>query len=95
MKQFLAQQKADFKAAKAMFKKLLEEDTSLSNQQRKQILEERKRELQQQQKANEEDHLQSLKTKAAQNKVKFQQKVMQDRQGFEKELLQQVCQDYV
>lgn len=90
MKQFLAQQKADFRATKAVFKKQLEEDVNMSGVQRKQILEERKRELQVQQKSNEEDHLQILRTIADQNRVEFQQKMMQDRQSFEKGLLQQV-----
>ena len=90
MKQYVAQQRTDFKAAKALFKRHLEEDTSLSNVQRKQLLEDRKRELQQQQKVNEEEHLQKFKIQAAKKKVEFQQKVMQDRQSFEKDLLQQV-----
>lgn len=90
MKQFLAQQKTDFRATKAVFKKQLDDDVNLSGVQRKQILDERKRELLQQQKKNEEDHLQILKTIADQNKVEFRQKVMQDRHGFEKNLLQQV-----
>jgi hypothetical protein len=90
MKQFLAQQRAEFKASKALFKKQLDEDLSLSGLQRKQILEERKRELLQQQKANENDHLHILKTTADQNKVEFRQKVMQDRHSFEKGLLEQV-----
>ena len=92
MKQFVAQQKADFKSTKAIYKKQLEEDANLSGVQRKQILEERKRELQLQQKTNEEEHLRILQTIADQNKVEFRQKVMQDRQSFEKELLQQVLQ---
>ena len=82
----------DFKSTKAIYKKQLEEDANLSGVQRKQILEERKRELQLQQKTNEEEHLRILQTIADQNKVEFRQKVMQDRQSFEKELLQQVLQ---
>lgn len=90
MKAFVAQQKAELKNTKLIFKKQLDEDTGLSGAQRKQMLEERKRELQQQQKANEDEHLQILKSIADQNKVEFRQKVLQDRQNFEKELLQQV-----
>lgn len=90
MKQFLTQQKADFRATKVVFKKQLEEDTSLSSIQRKQLLEERKRELLQQQKANEDEHLHVLRSIAEQSKVEFRQKMMQDRHSFEKELLQQV-----
>lgn len=90
MKQFLTQQKADFRATKVIFKKQLEEDTSLSSIQRKQLLEERKRELLQQQKANEDEHLHVLRSIAEQSKVEFRQKMMQDRHSFEKELLQQV-----
>lgn len=90
MKQFLAQQKADLKATKAVFKKQLDDDTGLSGVQRKQMLEERKRELLQQQKGNEEEHLQILKTIADQNKVEFRQKMMQDRHSFQKSLLEQV-----
>ena len=90
MKGFLAQQKAEFKATKLVFKKQLEEDTGLSSAQRKQILDERKRELQEQQRKNEEDHLQVLRTVAEQSKVEYREKVLQDRQNFEKELLQQV-----
>ena len=90
MKQFLAQQKIDYRSTKNMFKKQFEDDGGLSGIQRKQMLEERKRELQLQQKSNEEEHLQILRTIADQNKVEFRQKMMQDRQSFEKELLQQV-----
>ena len=90
MKQFLAQQKADLKATKAVFKKQLDDDTNLTGIQRKQMLEERKRELMQQQKGNEEDHLQILKTVADQSKVEFRQKTMQDRHSFQKCLLEQV-----
>ena len=90
MKQFLGQQKADFRASKAIYKKQLEEDTGLSGPQRKQILEERKRELTSQHKGNEEEHLQILRTIADQNRVEFRQQMMKDRQSFEKGLLQQV-----
>lgn len=90
MKQFLAQQKAESRSTKNLFKKQLEEDTNLTSVQRKQLLEERKRELQEQQKGNEEEHLQILKTIADQNKVEFRHKMLHDRQNFEKDLLQQV-----
>lgn len=90
MKQFLAQQKADYRGTKNMFKKQLEEETSLTNVQRKQMLEDRKRELQQQQKSNEEEHLHILRTIADQSKVEYRQRVMQRRHNFGKELLQQV-----
>lgn len=90
MKQFLGQQKADFRATKAIYKKQLEDDTGLSGPQRKQILEERKRELTSQQKGNEQEHLQILQTIAEQNRVEFRQQMMKDRQSFEKGLLQQV-----
>ncbi len=90
MKQFVAQQKTDYRSTKNTFKKQFEEDASLSNVQRKQMLEERKKELQIQQKGNEEEHLRMLRAIADQKKIEFKQKAMQDRQGFEKELLQQV-----
>lgn len=54
------------------------------------MLEERKRELQQQQRANETEHLLILKTIADHDTVEFKQKVLQERHGFEKALLQEV-----
>lgn len=93
MKSFVAQQKADFKSTKAVFKKQLDEDTGLSSAQRKQVLDDRKRELLGQQKVNEEEHLRILKAIAEQKLVEYKQKELQDRQNFEKELLQQVSAD--
>lgn len=90
MKQFLAQQKADYRVTRNVFRKQLEEDANLTNVQRKQFLEDRKREQQQQQKANEQEHLHILCTIAEQSKVEYRQRVMQGRHSFGKELLQQV-----
>ena len=69
----------------------LEEDQSLQGPQRKALLEDRKKELLTQQKASENEHLQILDTMAKHERVEFQQMLLQDRQGFEKALLQEVC----
>lgn len=90
MKQFLTQQKGDYRQTKNMFKRQLEEDTSMSSAQRRQILEERKKELLLQQRMNQEEYLHQLKEKADKRMLEFKQKVLQDRQGFEKDLLQLV-----
>lgn len=90
MKQFVGQQKSDYRATKVMFKRQLDEDPSLSSQQRKQLLDDRKRELLTQQKHNENEHLHILKTMAEHNTVEFRQQQLQDRQAFEKALLQEV-----
>ena len=63
---------------------------TLLNTQRKQLLEDRKKELHLQQKANENEHLQILGTIAKHERVEFQQTLLQDRQAFEKALLQEV-----
>ena len=68
----------------------LDEDQSLSSQQRKQLLEDRKRELHSQQRSNENDHLQILRTIAEHETVDFRQRLLQDRQSLEKALLQEV-----
>ncbi|CAI8037800.1 Serine/threonine-protein kinase TAO3 [Geodia barretti] len=67
----------------------LEEDQSLQGPQRKALLEDRKKELLTQQKASENEHLQILDTMAKHERVEFQQMLLQDRQGFEKALLQE------
>jgi thousand and one amino acid protein kinase len=90
MKRFLGQQKADYRATKNLFKTRLEEDQSLQGPQRKSLLEDRKKELLTQQKASENEHLQILDTMAKHGRVEFQQTLLQDRQGFEKALLQEV-----
>ena len=69
---------------------VLEEDQSLQGPQRKSLLEDRKKELLTQQKASENEHLQILDTMAKHGRVEFQQTLLQDRQGFEKALLQEV-----
>lgn len=89
MKQFVSQQKADYRGTKAMYKKELDEDQSLSSQKRKQLLEDRKRELQAQQRSNEQEHLQILQTIATHDTVDFKQKLLQDRQALGKALLQE------
>ena len=90
MKQFLAQQKAEFRATKALYKRQLEDNSELSSTQKKAMLEERKKELIIQQKANEDRRLQMLKTASEQQLVDFRQKALQDRHSFEKGLLQEV-----
>lgn len=89
MKQFLSQQKADYRGTKALFRKHLEENTELSNSQRKQLLEDRKRELQGQLKASEEEHMQILKTIVQHDNVDFKQVLLQQRHSIEKALLQE------
>ncbi len=54
------------------------------------MLEERKKELHQQQRSNEEEHQMILRTMAEHETVEFKQRVIQDRQSFEKALLQEV-----
>ena len=90
MKHFNGQQKTDYRSTKTLFKRQLDENASLSNQQRKQLLEDRKRELNLQQKHNESEHLHILKTIAEHSTVEFRQAQLQDRQAFEKALLQEV-----
>ncbi len=90
MKQFIGQQKADYRATKNVFKKQLEEDTKLSNAQRKQMLDDRKKELLVQQKANESEHQHILRNIAEQNKVDYRETALKDRQSYEKDLLQLV-----
>ena len=90
MKQFLAQQKAEFRATKTLYKRQLEDNSDLSTAQKKGILEERKKELIVQQKSNEDSRLQMLKTASSQELVEFRQKALQDRHSFEKGLLQEV-----
>ena len=90
MKQFLAQQKAEFRATKALYKRRLEENSGMNSGQKKTILEERKKELIAQQKTNEESRLKMLKTANNQELVDFRQKTLQDRHSFEKGLLQEV-----
>ena len=68
----------------------LEENTELSNSQRKQLLEDRKRELQGQLKASEEEHMQILKTIVQHDNVDFKQVLLQQRHSIEKALLQEV-----
>ena len=73
----------------------LEEDQSLQNAQRKALLEERKKELLAQQKFSENEHLQILDTVGKQERVEFQQTLLQERHTFQKALLQEVSQDDV
>ena len=90
MKQFVGQQKSELKATKATYKKLLDEDPNLTSAQKKHILEERKKEVQAQLKGNEDEHSQILKSIAEQELVDYRQNLMQERQKFEKGLLQEV-----
>ena len=90
MKQFLAQQKAEFRATKTLYKRQLEENSGMNSAQKKTILEERKKELIAQQKINEESRLKMLKTASHQELVEFRQKALQERHSFEKGLLQEV-----
>ena len=90
MKQFLARQKADFRATKALYKRQLEENSGMNSGQKKTVLEERKKELIAQQKTDEESRLKMLKTASNQELVDFRQKTLQDRHSFEKGLLQEV-----
>lgn len=90
MKQFLARQKAEFRATKTLYKRKLEENSDMNSAQKKTILEERKKELIAQQKTNEESRLRMLKTASSQEMVDFRQKTLQDRHSFEKGLLQEV-----
>ena len=90
MKQFSAQQKAEFRATKTLYKRQLEENSGMNSAQKKTILEERKKELIAQQKTNEESRLKMLKTASHQELVEFRQKALQDRHSFEKGLLQEV-----
>ena len=90
MKQFLAQQKAEFRATKALYKRQLEDNGDLGSAQKKAVLEERKKELAAQQKTNEESRLRMLKTAREQELVDFRQKALQERHSFEKGLLQEV-----
>jgi len=90
MKQFVGQQKADYRASKTLFKKQLEDDTRLSSAQRKQVLDERKKELLQQQKANEMEHQHILRNIAEQSKVEYRENMLKDRHSYEKDLLQLV-----
>ena len=54
------------------------------------MLEERKKELLLQQKMSENEHLQILDTMAKHERVDFQQHLLQERQAFQKALLQEV-----
>lgn len=90
MKQFLSQQKAEFRATKALYKRQLEDNSDMNSAQKKTLLEERRKELVAQQKANEESRLVTLKTASNQELVDFRQKALQDRHSFEKGLLQEV-----
>ena len=90
MKSFLARQKRDYVSAMNAFKEKLKKDVGLSNAQRKQFSDDKKKELVQQQKVNEEEHLQKLKEVADKALLVFKQKIMQERQSFESELLQKV-----
>lgn len=90
MKQFLARQKAEFRATKALYKRQLEENSDMNSAQKKTILDERKKELIAQQRTNEESRLKMLKTASSQELVEFRQKTLQDRHSFEKGLLQEV-----
>ena len=90
MKQFLAQQKAEFRATKALYRRQLEENSDLGSAQKKAALEERKKELAAQQKTNEDSRLRMLKTAREQELVDFRQKALQERHSFEKGLLQEV-----
>ena len=55
----------------------------------------RKTELHAQQKKIEDDHLQILKTQAEHDTVDFRQKMLHDKQGLEKQLLQEVLLRYL
>ena len=55
----------------------------------------RKTELHAQQKKIEDDHLQILKTQAEHDTVDFRQKMLHDKQGLEKQLLQEVLLRYI
>ena len=68
----------------------LEEDQTLVNAQRKMLLDDRKKELLTQQKYSENEHLQILDTIGKHERVEFQQSLLQDRQAFQKALLQEV-----
>ncbi|XP_003385862.1 PREDICTED: serine/threonine-protein kinase TAO3-like [Amphimedon queenslandica] len=89
MKQFLSQQKSDYRATKALFKKELEENVNLSSSKRKQLYDSRKGELHVEQKKIEEEHLQILKTQAEHDMVDFRQKLLHEKQNIEKQLLQE------
>lgn len=69
---------------------MLDDDPNLTSAQRKHMLEDRKREVQGQLKVNEDEHLANLKSVAAQQLVDYRQSMMQERQTFEKGLLQEV-----
>ena len=90
MKQFAAQQKGEFRATKALYKRQLEDNGDLNSAQKKTMLDERKKELIEQQKQTEERRLQMQKTAFQQELVEFRQKALQDRHSFEKGLLQEV-----
>lgn len=90
MKSFFARQKKDYVLAMNAFKEKLKKDVGLSNTQQKQFSDDKKKELVQQQKVNEEEHLQKLKEVAGKALLVFKQKIMQERQSFESELLQKV-----
>ena len=94
MKQFLGQQKVEYRATKNIFKKQLEEDARFASSQRKQLLDDRKKELLHQQKANETEHLHMLRSIAEQGKVDYRENMMKERHSFEKDLLQLVSYTY-
>lgn len=89
MKRFMGQQKVDYRNTKNLFKVQLEENQRLSNAQRKAMLDERKKELLAQQKFSENEHLQILDTMTRHERVEFQQNLVQERQAFQKALLQE------
>jgi hypothetical protein len=68
----------------------------MSTSQKKQLYDKRKIELRDSQKKTEQDHLQILKTQAEHDMVDFRQKMLHEKQGIEKQLLQEVgrCQCY-
>lgn len=74
----------------AFLKEVDETSASASSSQKKKLYEGRKNELRAQQKLNEDEHLQVLKTIADHDTVDFRQKMLHDRQGIEKQLLQEV-----
>ena len=86
MKQFYAQQTT----TTIIYKRQLEDSGDMNSAQKKAMLEEKMKELAVQQKIDLENHLQKLKTANDHELVKFRQKAMQERQSFEKRLLQQV-----
>jgi thousand and one amino acid protein kinase len=90
MKQFVSQQKGDYRATKSLLSKEIFENPSMSNSQKKQLYDKKKIELRDSQKKIEQEHVQILKTQAEHDMVDFRQKMLHEKQGIEKQLLQEV-----